>query len=277
MREEKCCAISCESPLDAIYWNHQYLANTTGWDLGEVSPPIKKYINSLPNKDIKILIPGCGNAYEAEYLNQQGFTDITVIDIAPLLVEKLKKKFVKCKNLNVVLGVFFEHQGKYDYIIEQTFFCAFPPAMRQKYVWKMHQLLAEKGKLIGLLFNRDFEASPPFGGSQQEYEHLFKESFSFQTFSVSENSILPRAKSELFIEFQKNSNVVVNIYSFEGITCIGCENNLIKKLLEIENIVNVTMSTNFTGVLIVSTKLIPIDKLQDAISFDATYAIKKLG
>jgi hypothetical protein len=48
-----------------------------------VSPPIKAYIDTLKNKDIAILIPGCGNTYEAAYLLlEQGFTNVTVIDIA---------------------------------------------------------------------------------------------------------------------------------------------------------------------------------------------------
>jgi methyl halide transferase len=275
MPEEKCCTISCESPLDGIYWNNQYQANSTAWDLGQVSPPIKRYIDTLQHKDVKILIPGCGNAYEAEYLNQQGFTDITVIDIAPLLVEKLKQNFAKNKNIKIVLGDFFEHQGKYDYIFEQTFFCALLPAMRQKYVWKMHQLLADKGKLVGLLFNRDFEISPPFGGNQLEYEQLFKEAFLFHTFSIAENSILPRSKTEFFIEFQKNNELEVNLYSFEGITCSGCKHKVVEKLVGIESIVHASMSSNFAEVLITSTKLIPIEKLQDAVSYDAKYVIKK--
>ena len=50
-------------PLDEAYWNSQYNANTTGWDLGQVSPPLKAYIDQLTNKNLRILIPGCGNTY----------------------------------------------------------------------------------------------------------------------------------------------------------------------------------------------------------------------
>jgi hypothetical protein len=53
--------------LDQEYWDTQYISNTTGWDLGEVSPPIKSYIDTIEDKNISILIPGCGNSYEAEY------------------------------------------------------------------------------------------------------------------------------------------------------------------------------------------------------------------
>ena len=83
----------------------------------------------------------------------------------------------------MILGAFFEHKGNYDLIIEQTFFCALPPTMRQKYVWKMHQLLRDSGKIVGLLFNKIFESGPPFGGSKAEYVSLFKDAFYYDEFN----------------------------------------------------------------------------------------------
>lgn len=185
------------------FWDNQYQANTTGWDLGTISPPIKSYIDTLDNKNIRILIPGCGNSYEAAYFLDQGFTNVTVIDIAPTLVENLKIKFKKNPKITIILGDFFEHQGQYDLIIEQTFFCALHPTMRQEYVSKMYQLLAEEGKVAGLLFNRTFESSPPFGGSQDEYGILFQNTFYFIKMEICQTSVSPRAGSELWFEFQK--------------------------------------------------------------------------
>jgi SAM-dependent methyltransferase len=275
MSEEKCCVVTCDLPLDQTYWDNQYQANATGWDLGQVSPPIKKYIDTIENKEAKILIPGCGNSYEAEYLVKQGFTNVTVIDIAPTLVENLKQKFAQNKNITIVLGDFFEHQGNYDYIIEQTFFCALPPAMRQKYVWKMHQLLSEHGKLIGLLFNREFEVSTPFGGSLKEYEQLFYKAFAFISISLAGNSIPSRANTELFFEFQKNNLNQVNLYRFEGITCSGCMNTVSNKFLEIDGVLNVSMNTNFSEIIIVSKLEISLETLQEIVSYDEKYKIVK--
>jgi SAM-dependent methyltransferase len=197
MEDIKCCVVSCDKPLDASYWESQYEAKTTGWDLGKVSPPIQIYVDTVADKNCSILIPGCGNSYEAEYLVKQGFTNITVVDIAPTPVAVLKEKFKNNPNIQIILGDFFEHQGKYDLIIEQTFFCALPPFMRQKYVWKMHQLLADNGILAGLLFNRTFESGPPFGGSKEEYEMLFKDAFDFLKMDVSKNSSTKSAQFEL--------------------------------------------------------------------------------
>ena len=169
--------------MEETFWNNQYEANTTGWDLGEVSPPIKNYINQLTNKNLRILIPGCGNTYEAEYLLQQGFTNIAVVDIAPTLIARLQKKFTANPNIKIILGDFFKHEAQYDLILEQTFFCALNPALRKDYVSQMNTLLAPEGKLVGVLFNRQFEqAGPPFGGSQREYELIFQKYFNFKTF-----------------------------------------------------------------------------------------------
>lgn len=192
-----------EKRLDQQYWDIKYKTNDIGWDLGQVSPPIKEYIDALLDKNLRILIPGCGNSHEAVYLLSQGFTNITLIDIAPTLVEKLQEKFKNNSNLKIILGDFFEHRGEYDLILEQTFFCALPPTMREKYVQKMHSILSEKGILAGLLFNKTFESAPPFGGSRNEYEKLFKKHFTFLQLELCLNSIKPRANSELFIEFVK--------------------------------------------------------------------------
>ena len=275
MKEIQCCAVSCEKPLDAAYWEAQYKAKTTGWDLGKVSPPIQTYVDTISNKNSSILIPGCGNSYEAEYLLEHGFTNITVIDIAPTPVAVLKEKFKNNPNIQIVLGDFFEHQGKYDLIIEQTFFCALPPTMRQKYVWKMHQLLADEGKLAGLLFNRTFEVSPPFGGSKEEYEMLFAIAFDFLKMDLCPNSIAPRANSELFFELKKNNQVDVNLYEFSGITSSDCIESVTKKFAAIDGILNVSISSNFAEVLIVSKNEIAIEALQNAISHDKKFKIKK--
>jgi SAM-dependent methyltransferase len=203
MKEIKCCTTSCDKPLDESYWDKQYQTNNIGWDLGQVSPPIRDYFDKLENKSVRILIPGCGNAYEAAYLSEAGFLNVTVIDVAPTVVASLQKKFIANSKIKIIQGDFFEHVAQYDYIIEQTFFCALPPTLRKNYVTKMNQLLCDGGKLVGLLFNRTFEQSPPFGGSKEQYEDIFNDYFIFEKFEICKNSILPRANTELWIEFKK--------------------------------------------------------------------------
>ena len=71
-------------------------------------------------------------------------------------------------------GTNFDKDVFFDVIIEQTFFCAIDPLLREKYVEKTHQILKEKGCIIGLLFSKEFEnEGPPFGSSHEEYINLF--------------------------------------------------------------------------------------------------------
>ena len=58
---------------------------------------------------MRIFIPGSGNNYEAEYFVKKGFSNITVIDIAPTLVAVLQEKFKNKPEIQLILGDFFEH------------------------------------------------------------------------------------------------------------------------------------------------------------------------
>lgn len=197
---ETCCVVQCDLELGENYWNNQYVAGKTGWDLGMASPALVNYINTLPNKNARILIPGCGNAYEAQYLLDQGFTNVTLIDIAPALVEQLQKNYAGNSNIQVVLGDFFEFEAQFDVIIEQTFFCAIQPYMRSEYVKQMRKLLSPEGELAGLLFDTRFDFDgPPFGGCKCEYKPIFDEGgLRVDEMEITPNSATPRAGTELF-------------------------------------------------------------------------------
>jgi SAM-dependent methyltransferase len=190
-----------DNSMDSQYWNNRYLLQQTGWDIGYVSTPIKTYIDQLENKKISILIPGCGNGYEVEYLLEKGFQDITVIDIAPAAIEKLSQKLQRFldSSLTVITGDFFTLAGHFDLVLEQTFFCALDPSLRNDYARKMNELLHLGGKLAGVLFNREFEGGPPFGGTSTEYKKLFSPFFLIKKIEACYNSIDARKDSEVFI------------------------------------------------------------------------------
>lgn len=186
------------------YWENNYLTNQTGWDIGYASPPITNYIDQLKNKEISILIPGAGNAYEASYLFENGFNNVTVLDIAKQPLNNLLKRIPAFPKDNLIQGDFFKHEQCYDLIIEQTFYCAITPELRSSYAKKIYTLLNKGGKLAGLLFDFPLtEEGPPFGGSLEEYKNTFSKQFHIKVLESSFNSIKPRAGRELFIIFEK--------------------------------------------------------------------------
>ena len=192
--------------FDKAFWSSKYQEGQTGWDMGEVSPPIQAYIEQLSNKQLSILIPGAGNAYEAAFLFEQGFQDVTVLDLAKEPLDNFKKRVPDFPDSNLIQDDFFKHKGQYDLIIEQTFFCALDPSLRVDYIDKMKALLKPKGKLVGLLFDfRLSDEGPPFGGDADAYSLAFQKRFNLKTLAPCYNSIKPRDGKELFIIFEKTN------------------------------------------------------------------------
>jgi len=190
---------------DEKYWDERYLNQEMGWDVGEVSPPLKNYFDQLQNKNIRILIPGAGNSYEAEYLHDNGFKNVFICDIS---IEPIQNLLTRTKGFppsNTIHADFFHLNSEpFDLIIEQTFFCALNPSLRRDYFKKVHELLKPEGKLVGVLFNDNLNNDkPPYGGNKMEYYSYFKGLFDIITFETCYQSILPRAGRELFINLQK--------------------------------------------------------------------------
>ena len=189
--------------LSDDFWNKRYIDGSTGWDLGEISPPIKAYIDQLDNKELKILIPGAGNAHEVSYLHQLGFKNVHVLDFAPLAVQNFLGKHPDFPTSQAHIADFFQFNESFDLIIEQTLFCAIDPSLRSKYAEKSSSLLKEGGKLVGVLFNREFDGGPPFGGTTTEYIETFMPHYSSVSMEDCYNSIEPRQGSEVFVQLKK--------------------------------------------------------------------------
>jgi len=195
------------------FWETRWQNGETGWDIRTASPPLTAYAEQIAperRRDLAVLIPGCGNGYEALWLLEKGFRNVTMLDIAPTAVETLRHRVEAASpglagGLRLVCGNFFEHEGAYDLILEQTFFCALDPSLREDYVLKMKELLKPGGKIAGVLFDREFPGGPPFGGSRAEYERLFAPHFRIRTLAPCYNSIPPRAGAEAFFILEKLS------------------------------------------------------------------------
>jgi len=190
--------------LDEAYWDNRYKEGTTGWDIGHVSTPLQNYIDQLEDTSLRILIPGAGNSYEAEYLFKKGFTHVTVLDFSETALSNIHKRVPLFPKEQLIHQNFFAFEGSFDLILEQTFFCALDPALRGKYAQKMHSLLKPKGKLAGVLF--DFPLTPegpPFGGNKEEYLSYFEPYFHIEILKPSYNSIPQRSGKELFFKLLK--------------------------------------------------------------------------
>ncbi|GGD43086.1 SAM-dependent methyltransferase [Muriicola marianensis] len=189
------------------YWDERYLNRHLGWDIGEVSTPMKAYIDQLRDREVDILVPGAGNGYEVGYLFENGFKNVYALDISEVPFAAFKKTYPDFPEDQLLLCDFFKLQGmKFDLILEQTFFCALKPEMRENYAEKMHSLLKDGGIIAGVLFDFPLkEDGPPYGGDKEAYRDLFSKYFQIKKLERAYNSILPRQGSELFFIFEKKS------------------------------------------------------------------------
>ena len=171
--------------LNNTFWDERYKDKNTGWDIGYVSTPLKIYFDQLENKNLKILIPGGGNSYEAEYLYNLGFKNVYVVDISSIPLQGLKDRLPNFPSRHLIHSNFFDLDLKFDIIIEQTFFCALEPKLRSQYVKQAHQLLNENGKIVGLLFDDPlYEDHPPFGGNKEAYNTYFNSTFNIEIMTL---------------------------------------------------------------------------------------------
>ncbi len=190
--------------LDEFFWSSRYQNGFTGWDIGSSSPPLYQYLCQLHTKRLAILVPGAGNGYEIAAAWDLGFLNIHLLDISSLPINKFLERNPSFPIEQTIHKDFFEHQGGYDLILEQTFFCAIDPNLRSKYAKKMVELLNPGGRLVGVLFDREFGfEGPPFGGSASEYRKYFEPYFELEKFESCYNSIPERKGSELFINLKK--------------------------------------------------------------------------
>ena len=131
---------------------------------------------------------------------------MTLVDFAPAPIKAFAERYPDFPPEQLICADFFSLsavQYQFDWILEQTFFCAINPSRRDEYVAHMARLLKPQGKLVGLLFNMDFgRQEPPFGGSEEEYQQRFQSHFDIEIMAPSYNSHPARQGSELFIKLR---------------------------------------------------------------------------
>ncbi len=159
-----------------------------------------------------VCIVGCGRGYDAVMFAQKGF-DVTAVDFAPSAIaavqELANEADIPVNTVEVdIFSLKTVYANSFDYIIEQTCFCAINPKRRQEYESLIQKLLKPGGKLIGLWFPLDkilAEGGPPWGTTIKEVKSLFKNGWKVEREEFSDLSIEPRKGREKLIIFQKQT------------------------------------------------------------------------
>lgn len=146
------------------------------WDAGRVPDALRTYA-ARTQPGSRILIPGCGSAYEAYYLLENGF-DVEAIDFSDAAVA-IGKANLGCFGDRIRLADFFsfEYGLPYDVVYERAFLCALPPRAWLEYAERMAQLLRPEGHLAGFFFLKETQKGPPFGISEGGLHELLDPAF----------------------------------------------------------------------------------------------------
>lgn len=162
-------------PAHASFWNERFERGFTPWDQAGVQPAFEAFAIAHPG--LAVLIPGCGNAWEAGWLANRGYA-VRAIDFAEAAVASARDALGERASI-VEQGDFFTYQPPFapGWIFERAFLCALPKEQRGRYATRMAELLPAGGLLAGFFFFADTPSGPPFGIGRAELDALLTPHF----------------------------------------------------------------------------------------------------
>ena len=189
-------------------WEKLYIGDDTGWDLGAPTPVFTDIAKDL--RPGKLCILGCGHGYDAIMFSEKGF-NVTAVDFAPAPIKYINERARELSlDINTIEENIFTLTPKlnnhFEYIIEQTCFCAIDPKKRKTYHDLVYNLLKPGGLIIGLWFpigKALSEGGPPFAVSEKEVKSLFNNRWDIKKDEFPNNSVEPRSGREKLIIFKK--------------------------------------------------------------------------
>ncbi len=190
------------------FWEEKYQAGTTPWDMGKPVPVFQRMAREFPPG--KLCLIGCGRGYDALTFAQAGFT-VTGVDFSASAIRDLKQLAQK-ENVSVatacrdIFALPDKWENTFDYVVEQTCFCAIDPARRPEYEIAIRRILKPEGRLIGLWFPLDKtreDGGPPWGVTLAEVKELFADHWAIDLEEFPADSIPARKGREKLIVFRK--------------------------------------------------------------------------
>lgn len=160
-----------QRPEHPDFWDKRFGEGTTPWNAGGVPRALMDYVAHAEYKP-RTLIPGCGHAWEAAWLAEQGW-DVTALDFSAAAIEAARQQLGNWPGRLICADFFgFEPAAPYEAIYERAFLCALPRKLWVDYGRRMHDLLTPGGYLFGFFFFSDDPKGPPFGIAPEALEAL---------------------------------------------------------------------------------------------------------
>ena len=152
--------------MDSPDWDELYASDETPWDMGRPSPPLEALLRERAVPSGRVLVPGCGRGWEVDLLARSGHQAVG-IDLSPRAIEQARQRIGPLPGATLLATDFFAEPARlaphsFDWIFDQTFYCALPPARCRDYARVARALLRPGGQWLLLAFRTPHATRPPW-------------------------------------------------------------------------------------------------------------------
>lgn len=190
------------------YWQMSYANGRVPWDLGRSTPTFARLAASGAYLPGRMIVLGAGRGHDARLFARHGFV-VTAVDFAAEAVATMHELNDPANPVQLLQKDIFEldekWNGRFDYLLEYTCFCAIDPARRGDYAALAARLLKPGALYIGLAFPIGKRpGGPPFVVQPDAVIELLTEhGFKLQHREFPPDSVPSRQNIEELIILQK--------------------------------------------------------------------------
>ena len=163
-------------PAQPEFWSARYREGFTPWDAGGVPPALEAFVRDK-RAPLRVLVPGCGSAYEVRVFDAAGH-DVLAIDFSASALERASAILGSLSHRLRQADFFADDLGApFDLVYERAFLCALPRPLWTRWAARVAELLPPGGRLAGFFFASEEPRGPPFGLKRGELEGLLAQAF----------------------------------------------------------------------------------------------------
>jgi SAM-dependent methyltransferase len=152
-----------QRPERPEFWDQRFRRGVTPWDARRVPQQFADFAACQTGKP-RCLIPGCGSAYEAAFLDRLGWP-VSALDFSAGAIEAARRQLPDYRGQLLCDDFFtFSTDVPFEIVYERAFLCALPRKLWADWSRRMAELLAPGGCLAGYFFvDKEALKGPPFG------------------------------------------------------------------------------------------------------------------
>lgn len=163
-------------PAGPEFWSARYREGFTPWDAGGVPSALEAFLEGERAR-LRVLVPGCGSAYEVRVFDASGH-DVLAIDFSASALERASAILGSLSRRLRQADFFTDDFGApFDLVYERAFLCALPRPLWGRWAVRIAELLPPGGRLAGFFFASEEPRGPPFGLRRGELDGLLAQAF----------------------------------------------------------------------------------------------------